>query len=76
MKSQFTAAMGRALHRPAPWTVPGFALRTLLGEFADEGLLGGQRAVPAALEGAGFVFHHKTIGEALTYSMGAHSMGA
>ncbi|HPY25179.1 MAG: uncharacterized protein QG655_3748 [Actinomycetota bacterium] len=74
--AEFTAAMGRALNRPAPWTVPGFALRTLLGEFADEGLLGGQRAVPAALEGAGFVFHHKTIGEALTYSMGAHSMGA
>ena len=48
--------------------VPGFALRTLLGEFADEGLLGGQRAIPAALERAGFEFHHNTIGEALAYA--------
>jgi uncharacterized protein len=42
-------------------------LRTLLGEFADEGLLGGQRAIPAALERAGFEFHHNTIREALAY---------
>ena len=66
--SEFTAALGRALNRPTPLQVPGFALRTLLGEFADEGLLGGQRAIPAALERAGFVFHHNTIGEALAYA--------
>ena len=66
--AEFTAALGRAVGRPAPWPVPGFALKTLLGEFADEGLLGGQRAIPAALERAGFVFHHTTIGEALAYA--------
>jgi uncharacterized protein (TIGR01777 family) len=66
--AEFTAAMGRALNRPTPWLVPGFALRRLLGEFADEGLLGGQRAIPAALERAGFQFHHNTIGEALSYA--------
>lgn len=64
---EFTAALGRALNRPTPMIVPGFALRAVLGEFADEGLLGGQRAIPAALERAGFVFHHKTVGEALAY---------
>ena len=63
--AEFTAALGRAVNRPTPLMVPGFALRTLLGEFADEGLLGGQRAIPAALERAGFGFHHNTIGEAL-----------
>ena len=63
--SEFTAALGRALNRPAPWLVPGFALRALLGEFAGDGLLGGQRAIPAALERAGFTFRHNTIGEAL-----------
>jgi uncharacterized protein (TIGR01777 family) len=68
--AEFTAALARALHRPAPWRVPGFALKTLLGEFADEGLLGGQRAIPAALERAGFLFHHNTIGEALSYAIG------
>lgn len=66
--SEFTAALGRALNRPTPLLVPGFALRTLLGEFAEEGLLDGQRAIPAALERAGFVFHHNTIGEALAYA--------
>ncbi|PND59090.1 TIGR01777 family protein [Mycobacterium sp. ENV421] len=66
--SEFTAALGRALNRPTPLMVPGFALRTLLGEFADEGLIDGQRAIPAALERAGFVFHHNTIGEALAYA--------
>ena len=55
---EFTSALGRALNRPTPMIVPGFALRAVLGEFADEGLLGGQRAIPAALEQAGFVFHH------------------
>ena len=64
---EFTSALGRALNRPTPMIVPGFALRAVLGEFADEGLLGGQRAIPAALEQAGFEFHHKTVGEALAH---------
>jgi len=66
--AEFTAALGRTVNRPTPLVVPGFALRTLLGEFAEEGLLGGQRAIPAALERAGFVFHHNTIGEALAFA--------
>ena len=66
--AEFTAALGRAVNRPTPLMVPGFALRTALGEFAEEGLLGGQRAIPAALERAGFDFHHNTIGEALAYA--------
>jgi uncharacterized protein (TIGR01777 family) len=66
--AEFTAALGRTVNRPTPLIVPGFALRTLLGEFADEGLLGGQRAIPAVLERAGFHFHHNTIGEALAFA--------
>jgi len=66
--AEFTAAMGRALNRPTPLFVPGFALRTMFGEFAEEGMLGGQRAIPAALERAGFEFHHNTIGEALAFA--------
>ncbi|MGV0780247.1 TIGR01777 family oxidoreductase [Mycolicibacterium sp. XJ775] len=69
--AEFTAALGRALNRPTPVMVPGFALRTLLGEIADEGLLIGQRAIPAALERAGFSFHHNTVGEALAYATAA-----
>jgi uncharacterized protein (TIGR01777 family) len=66
--AEFTSALGRVVSRPTVLQVPGFALRAVLGEFADEGLLGGQRAIPAALERAGFEFHHNTIGEALAYS--------
>jgi uncharacterized protein (TIGR01777 family) len=65
--AEFTAALGRAVNRPTPMLVPAFALRALLGEFADEGLLGGQRAIPTGLERAGFEFHHNTIGEAMAY---------
>jgi len=66
--AEFTAALGRTVNRPTPLVLPGFALRTLLGEFAEEALLGGQRAIPAALERAGFAFHHNTIGEALAFA--------
>ncbi|MBX7431624.1 TIGR01777 family oxidoreductase [Mycobacterium sp. Y57] len=66
--AEFTAALGRSVNRPTPLMVPGFALRAVLGEFAEEGLLGGQRAIPAALERAGFQFHHHTIGEALAFA--------
>lgn len=65
--AEFTAALGRAVNRPAPLLVPGFALRAVLGEFV-ESLLTGQRAIPAALEQAGFQFQHNTIGEALAYA--------
>jgi uncharacterized protein (TIGR01777 family) len=66
--AEFTTAFGRAVNRPTPLTLPGFAVRAALGEFADEGLLIGQRAIPSALERAGFHFHHNTIGEAIGYA--------
>ena len=69
--AEFTTAFGRAVNRPTPVFVPGLAARAVLGEFAEEGLLAGQRAIPAALERAGFQFHHNTIGEALSYATAA-----
>lgn len=61
----FTAALGRALHRPAFAFVPRPALRLAFGEFADEGLLVSQRAVPDVLFNAGFEFGHADIDDAL-----------
>jgi uncharacterized protein (TIGR01777 family) len=66
--AEFTAALGRAVNRSTPLMMPGFAVRAALGEFAEETLLSGQRAIPAALERAGFEFEHKTVGEALRYA--------
>lgn len=60
----FVKQLGKVLGRPTPWIVPGFALRAVLGDFADE-VTTGQRAVPAALEDSGFIFSHATVGEAL-----------
>ncbi|MEV0948339.1 TIGR01777 family oxidoreductase [Rhodococcus sp. NPDC049939] len=67
--AQFSSAMARVLHRPAPWVVPRFALKALVGEFALEGVLTGQRAIPAVLEDAGFRFRHNTVGDALSAAL-------
>lgn len=60
----FTAALARALGRPAVLPVPAFALRLLLGEAASM-LLAGQRCVPAALQARGFTFDYPDLGLAL-----------
>jgi uncharacterized protein (TIGR01777 family) len=67
--AQFNSALGRVLSRPTPWIVPSFALTALLGEFAEEGVLSGQRAIPTKLEEAGFAFTHNTVGEALAAAL-------
>jgi uncharacterized protein len=64
--TDFTSTLAKVMGRPAPWVIPGFALRAVLGEFADEGVLVGQRAVPRALQRAGFQFAHESLRDALT----------
>jgi len=62
----FTAALGRALHRPAVLAVPGFALRVALGsDLASEMVLAGQRVLPAKLSASGYEFSHADIDTAL-----------
>ena len=61
----FSRALGRALHRPAIFPVPGFALRLAVGELADM-LLTGQRVVPAHALAGGFRFQFPTIEAALS----------
>jgi hypothetical protein len=61
---EFTKELGRALHRPTPWVVPEFAIRAVVGQFADE-IFDGRRAVPAVLHESGFEFAHRTLPEAL-----------
>ncbi len=59
-------AIGAALHRPVALHVPAGVLRLALGaEMADELVLGGQRARPAALEARGHEFAHTEVGLAL-----------
>ncbi|MGW2561882.1 TIGR01777 family oxidoreductase [Streptomyces sp. NPDC001514] len=61
---EVTAAMGRVLHRPTLFTVPPFALRIALGEFAED-VLGSQRVLPKKLLDSGFTFRHPSIDEAI-----------
>lgn len=65
---EFAAATGRVLKRPEVIPVPAFALRLVLGGFADEGVLIGQRAIPEKLATAGFVFTHTDVESALRYT--------
>lgn len=51
----FTAALARALHRPALLPVPAVALRVVLGGFASE-VLGSKRILPGVLTASGFTF--------------------
>lgn len=64
--AEFTRALGRALHRPAPWRVPGIALRAVFGDAAEEMVLTGPKAVPRVLSEAGFRFSHRDLEDALT----------
>jgi uncharacterized protein (TIGR01777 family) len=66
---EFTEALGRVLHRPTILPVPGPALWVVLGEFAQVGVLAGQRAVPAKLLSAGFEHTHTDLDEALRWAL-------
>jgi len=63
--TEFAQAMGRVLHRPAILPIPGFALRSIIGGFADE-LLTSQRAEPAVAKALGYSYQFPDIEAALT----------
>ncbi|MBB3675720.1 TIGR01777 family oxidoreductase [Modestobacter versicolor] len=63
--SVFTEALASAVHRRAFLTAPATVMRLGLGELARVALLSGQRAVPAALQQAGFAHTHPDLPSAL-----------
>ncbi|MFM7499573.1 MAG: TIGR01777 family oxidoreductase [Actinomycetota bacterium] len=68
--SEFTAALARALRRPALLPVPGFALKLTLGGFSTE-ILGSKRVLPERLNEAGFTFDYPHLAPALA-KLAAH----
>jgi uncharacterized protein len=62
--TEFSHALGRALHRPAVLPVPGLALRAMYGEMASI-VTGGQRMVPARAQALGYQWGHDDLDEAL-----------
>jgi uncharacterized protein (TIGR01777 family) len=67
---QFTKALGRAVRRPTlPIGVPALVLRAAVGQFADEGILIGQRLEPKVLLDSGFSFTDTDVDGALRASL-------
>jgi len=64
--ADFTRILAKALHRPALFPAPTFALRLALGEMADALLLVSQRVKPSKLEQAGYQFAQPELAAALT----------
>jgi uncharacterized protein (TIGR01777 family) len=60
----FTHALASAVHRPALFPAPEFALKLVLGEGAYV-VTEGQRVLPEATLAAGYAFRYPTIGPAL-----------
>ena len=66
--AEFTRAVARQLHRPAPWPIPRFALRIVLGEFADDAVAN-LRVLPAVLNRLGYSYRHPTVDTALAATL-------
>jgi len=62
---EFTAALARAMRRPAIFPAPAFALRLALGGFSTE-VLGSKKVIPKVLTDAGFEFEYPHVSNALT----------
>ena len=63
--AEFTATLGRVLHRPTVFPVPAMALRLALGQMADALLLAGQRCLPRRLQSLGYRFQQPELEPAL-----------
>lgn len=71
--AEFTKTLAAAIHRPALFPAPAFALRLILGEMADALLLSSQRALPAQLQKLNYQFQHPDLPSALGAALAAKS---
>jgi uncharacterized protein (TIGR01777 family) len=62
---EFTAALARAMNRPALFPAPAIALKIALGGFSSE-VLGSKKVMPNVLSEAGFIWDYPHITNALT----------
>ena len=62
--SEFTRALGRAIHRPTFMPVPKAALRIALGQMAAI-ITASQRVVPALAEESGYDFQYPVLDRAI-----------
>jgi hypothetical protein len=67
--AQFTAALAKALHRPALFAAPAPLLKLAMGERVCL-LLEGQRVLPGKMTAAGYRFQFAALGDALSNLFG------
>jgi uncharacterized protein (TIGR01777 family) len=63
---EYARTLGRILRRPAMLPAPAFAVRAILGEFANE-VLESRRVIPQRLSDAGFMFRLRELEPALRH---------
>ena len=73
--AEFTAALARILGRPSVLRVPGFVLRTALGELAEQ-LLGDMYVLPKRLVAEGFLFEGTDVESTLGLALGKEAPAA
>jgi NAD dependent epimerase/dehydratase family enzyme len=61
----FAQTLGNVLNRPSAIPVPGFVLKLIFGQMAQEVLLTGQRVIPHRLLESGFSFTYPHLSPAL-----------
>jgi hypothetical protein len=64
----FARVLGKVMHRPSFWRVPGFAVKLVAGDLAEH-LLHGRRVMPTALAHLGFKFKYARLADALEASV-------
>lgn len=62
--AEFTAALAKVLHRPAPFVIPAMLLQPVLGERAFL-LLEGQKVLPVKMVAEGYQFSFANLADAL-----------
>lgn len=67
-QADFQHTLSRAVSRPSFMPAPAFALRAVLGTFAEE-VLSSKRVVPAKLSEAGFTWQYGELAEAIHASV-------
>ncbi len=59
--TDFSKALGQALHRPSLFPVPAFVLRLMFGELADGAVLASQKVTPQVALAGGYPFKYSDI---------------
>jgi uncharacterized protein (TIGR01777 family) len=74
-QSEFAAALGKAVGRPATVRTPAMVIRLGFGEMGEATVLASQRVRPAALERSGFAFGPSELEEVLRAQLGLGTDG-